>query len=105
MSDGRIHNKLVRDLVPEILKAKGVDAKVHSADPEEYESVLLEKLREEVLEFKNNKSMDQLADLLDVVDELIKVEHWTHEQVEATRIQRRQEKGTFSKRLVLESTE
>jgi predicted house-cleaning noncanonical NTP pyrophosphatase (MazG superfamily) len=102
MSD-RILHKLVRDKVPGQLKAKGVEVKVHQADQAEFESELLEKLREEVLEFKNAKSMDQLADLLEVVDAVIQLEGWTKEQVEAVRVQRLQEKGGFNERFILES--
>lgn len=105
MSDARIHNKLIRDKVPELLKAKGAVAKVHEASSEEFEAALLEKLREEVLEFKNNKSQEQLADLLDVVDEIIKIEGWSMADVADARQSRLHEKGGFSKRLILESTE
>ena len=101
----RTYNKLVRDKVPDQFKTEGVKAHIHEADDKEFETALLEKLREELLEFKNNKSIEQLADLLDVVDELIRLEHWTPEQIAAVRQERLQEKGGFTKRYILESTE
>jgi predicted house-cleaning noncanonical NTP pyrophosphatase (MazG superfamily) len=105
MSDIIELHKLVRDKVPELLEAKGVKAKFHEADSEEFETELLEKLREEVLEFKNAKSIEQLADLLHVVDAVIAEKGWDEATVSQVKAQRMQEKGGFDKRLILESTE
>ena len=105
MAEQRFLHKLVRDKVPELLKAKGIDIKVHEANHDEFEIELLEKLREEVLEFKNNKSQEQLADLLEVIEALTSLEGWTKEQIEEVRRLRHEEKGGFSKRLILENTE
>jgi predicted house-cleaning noncanonical NTP pyrophosphatase (MazG superfamily) len=105
MSDKIELNKLVRDKVPELLEAKQVKATFHEASPEEFETELLEKLREEVLEFKNANSIEQLADLLQVVDEVISEKGWDKFMVDQVKAQRLNEKGGFSKRLILESTE
>jgi predicted house-cleaning noncanonical NTP pyrophosphatase (MazG superfamily) len=105
MGEPKVINKLVRDKTPELMEAKGVKAKFHEASYEEYETELLEKLREEVIEFKNSKSIDQLADLMEVVDAVTSLYEWTPEIIKSTKDAKRTERGGFNKRLVLESTE
>jgi predicted house-cleaning noncanonical NTP pyrophosphatase (MazG superfamily) len=105
MSDQIELHKLVGDKVPELLKAKGVNAKFHEATSEEYETELLDKLREEVLEFKNAKSIEQLADLQITVDAVVSLMGWEDSTVSQVKAQRLQEKGGYGKRLILESTE
>ncbi|MBA2279309.1 nucleoside triphosphate pyrophosphohydrolase [Candidatus Saccharibacteria bacterium] len=105
MSDVTEVNKLVSDNTPEILASKGITAKFHEADHDQYEIELLEKLREEVLEFKNNKSIVQLSDLLITVDAVVELHGWGQEDVLAAKAERLNEKGGYSKRLILEQTE
>lgn len=99
------YRKLVRDNIPEILESKGVKGTFHTADHDEYELELLEKLREEVLEFKNAKSVEELADLLEVVDAVTAHFGWSQEDILAVKAAKLQERGGFKKRLILEQTE
>jgi predicted house-cleaning noncanonical NTP pyrophosphatase (MazG superfamily) len=105
MSDIREYHKLVRDKFTDVLEAKGVKYKTHEAEHDEFETELLEKLREEVLEFKNAKSMDELADLLEVVDAVINLYSWSREDIEAVKAAKLAERGGFTKRIILETTE
>jgi predicted house-cleaning noncanonical NTP pyrophosphatase (MazG superfamily) len=105
MSENRILQKLVRDKLPELLKAQGITAHFHKADHDEYEIELLEKLREEVIEFKNAKSMDELADLLETVDAVIHHFGWSQADIQSTKDQLKAEKGGYQERLILERTE
>lgn len=105
MNDRIELRKLVNDKVPELLKAKGVDAKFHKANDDEFELELLEKLREEVLEFKNAKSIEQLTDLEIVVETVIEHMGWDRATIDKVKAQRLQDKGGFKERLILESTD
>lgn len=99
------YRKLVRDNLPKILEGQGLKVKTHEADSEEYEIELLEKLREEAIEFKNAKSVDELVDLLETLDAIKKFYDWHDTEIDIVRTQKFAEKGGYSKRLILEQTE
>jgi predicted house-cleaning noncanonical NTP pyrophosphatase (MazG superfamily) len=99
------YRKLIRDKVPDILEAEGVKATYHKADHDEFEIELLEKLREEVIEFKNAKSIDELVDLLETLDTVIAFYEWKQEDIITLKNEKRAEKGGYSKQLILDKTE
>ncbi|MDP2593501.1 MAG: nucleoside triphosphate pyrophosphohydrolase [bacterium] len=64
------YNKLVRDKIPEILDKKGLRYERRVASLEEYKVELIRKLGEEVGEFEENGSSEELADVLEVIEAL-----------------------------------
>ena len=62
-----IHHKLVRDKIPEIIELNGGKAEYRVLNAEEYRQALETKLDEEVLEFHQDKTAEELADILEVV--------------------------------------
>ncbi|MBI4948310.1 nucleoside triphosphate pyrophosphohydrolase [Candidatus Berkelbacteria bacterium] len=66
--------KLVRDRIPELIKARGGRCKFRIADENEAEGLLLHKLNEELVELADAKTDEdrkaEMGDVLDVVDEL-----------------------------------
>lgn len=59
----RVYNKLVRDKIPEIIKADGKECKTHILSNDEYIAVLEAKLNEEVAEYQADKNLEEMADL------------------------------------------
>jgi predicted house-cleaning noncanonical NTP pyrophosphatase (MazG superfamily) len=98
------YDKLVRDRIPDIIRRDGKEAVTHSADDKEYWTKLQEKLREEVDEFLEHGTTEELADILEVIDAICT--HMGFDMVEIDRIKnkKRQERGGFSKRIILEQT-
>ena len=57
--------KLVRDKIPQIIRAKGLEPVIYAADPDEYATRLRDKLTEEVGEFlASDSDPEELADVL-----------------------------------------
>ena len=66
-----IYNKLVRDNIPEILQEKGKEYTGRTAEnKEEFFDKLKEKLQEEVDEFFESPSAEEIADIQEVLDAL-----------------------------------
>jgi len=61
------YNKLVRDKIPALMEAQGKHPEIRVLSGEEYTCHLRRKLDEEVAEFHADHSLEELADILEVV--------------------------------------
>lgn len=93
------YNKLVRDKIPEILDGKGISYEKRIASSEEYKEELIKKLSEEVSEFEEAGDPEELADVLEVIEELRKLPEY--QNVEALRLKKLAERGGFSEKIIL----
>jgi predicted house-cleaning noncanonical NTP pyrophosphatase (MazG superfamily) len=100
-----IYNKLVRDKIPDIIKSKGSSPKTHIASDEEYGKKLKEKLQEEVNEFIESDDSEELADILEVIDAIIKNKEFDKDKIERIKNKKNIERGSFSKKIILENIE
>lgn len=100
-----VYNKLVRDRIPEIIQASGRTCQVRTLDADTYLIRLREKLAEEMAEYQADHSVPELADLVEVVQALVEARGLTWEEFEEIRRQKREERGGFARRLLLESVE
>lgn len=96
------YNKLVRDKIPEIITQKGEACRWHVADEDEYRNFLLHKLNEEVQEFLADESIEELADVLEVLDAMLAYREGVRDRVYAVQQKKRVARGGFFKRIVLE---
>lgn len=93
------YEKLVRDRIPEILDGKSVPYEKRIADDAEYRAELIEKLLEEAQEFAEEGSIEELADVLEVVQTLRILPEYA--EVESVREQKALERGGFTERIIL----
>jgi len=100
----RRYDKLVRDKIPEIIGAKGQTYKIHTASDEEYRTKLIEKLGEEVAEFTKEPNTEELADILEVIHALAYLLESTPQEIEKIRQTKTDERGGFSKKIILEES-
>jgi predicted house-cleaning noncanonical NTP pyrophosphatase (MazG superfamily) len=94
--------KLVRDRIPQIIEKGHLKATFYIADEDEYRYRLRNKLQEEVDEYLADTTIEELADIMEVVYALAQVHGISVDQLEAVRKKKAQERGAFQKRLVIE---
>jgi predicted house-cleaning noncanonical NTP pyrophosphatase (MazG superfamily) len=91
--------KLVRDKIPEIIQASGATPLTRILETEEYLSCLETKLDEEVQEFHESKSPEELADILEVVYALAEAHGCSREQLQQIFDAKHTARGGFEKRI------
>ncbi|GLW66527.1 hypothetical protein Arub01_47710 [Actinomadura rubrobrunea] len=93
--------KLVRDRIPDIIRASGREPSVRVVGDGEYASLLRAKLYEEVAEYVACGDAEELADVLEVVHALAALHGVAPEELERRRAAKAAERGGFADRLVL----
>ena len=100
-----LHNKLVRDRIPEIIEVNGQSCFYRTLNDQEYLDALDAKLSEELSEYLEDRSIEELADLLEVIRSVITARGSTYEQVESLRKAKAEKRSGFEKRIWLEETD
>lgn len=99
------YNKLVRDKIPEVIENDGHKAKFRTLSEKDYFAALDKKLLEEVKEYQVDISLEEMADVLEVLYAICNARGYTLEELEAKRKEKNAERGCFEKRLLLEYVE
>ncbi|MBQ8963169.1 MAG: nucleoside triphosphate pyrophosphohydrolase [Clostridia bacterium] len=95
------YNKLVRDRIPGIIMQSGKRPAYSFLSDEDYLAKLDEKLNEELAEYQENKSVEELADLLEVIRAVAVARGSSIEEVEAIRQDKAAKRGGFEKKILL----
>ena len=101
----KTYHKLIRDKIPEIIKADGKVCVTRILSDEEYVDALEKKLNEEVAEYQTDKNLEELADILEVLHAICIARGYTLEELETVRAKKAKERGGFEKKIFLESVE
>lgn len=99
------YSKLIRDRIPEIIAKTGKTVSYRILNEEEFKNALEEKLDEEVIEFHESKSAEEIADILEVVNAIIKANGYHRITVFKERMKKKIFKGGFRRRAFLEAVE
>ncbi len=97
----KAYHKLVRDRIPEIIEADGKTCVFETLSDEEYIYLLEQKLNEELAEYQESKSLEELADLLEVIHAVVKARGWTLKELERVRKDKAAKRGGFEKKILL----
>lgn len=97
-----IHNKLVRDRIPEIIAKSGRKAAIRTLMKDEYLAALEKKLMEEANEYLASPCMEELADMLEVMEAICNARGYDIKQLLEIKAQKKKERGGFEKRVFLE---
>ena len=95
------YDKLVRDKIPEIIEADGKKAEIMLLGDDDYRKCLDEKLGEELKEYLESGSVEELADLVEVIYALVGLNGLSREEFENIRASKEENRGGFRKRLFL----
>ncbi len=97
----KVHNKLVRDKIPAIIEADGKECVTHILSDEEYIAALETKLNEEVTEYQADKSLEEMADVLEVLQSICIARGYSLEELENMRAKKAEERGGFKDKVFL----
>jgi predicted house-cleaning noncanonical NTP pyrophosphatase (MazG superfamily) len=101
----KIYNKLVRDKIPQIIEADGKSFKTRVLDDKEHFAELVKKLKEEIAEFETEPSVEELADLKELIIAIREAMGIHAGQLEDVRRQKAATNGRFKNKIFLESVE
>lgn len=103
------YNKLVRDKIPQIIEATGKNYTTKTLTDQDYIIYLKEKSYEELDElFAANlreDSVEELADLLEIIHALANYHQSSIEEVEKVRQEKAEKRGGFQERIFLVNVE
>lgn len=100
------YGKLVRDKIPFAIEQNGEIPAISILDDAEYKKCLEDKLYEEcqeAIEATGEARIEELADVVEVVDALAKIEQKSLDDVLAVAEVKRHKRGSFDKRIFLET--
>lgn len=104
-----IHNKLVRDRIPEIIETTGKKFTTRILDNKEFIQELRKKSFEELQEYidsKNNEeALEELADLLEIIHALSEYHGADIKKLEEIRKQKAEKRGGFKEKIYLMEVE
>ena len=97
------YNKLVRDKIHEDIDSEiGRKCKYKILDDEEYLKELNRKVLEEANEFIEENSIEELGDLMEVINAIMKLKGYSMEEVKEAMRAKEEKKGVFNNKIFLE---
>lgn len=95
------YNKLVRDRIPDIIKESGRSCTIEVLADIDYIRMLDKKLGEELAEYHQDQSIEELADLLEVIRAVTVARGWSLDELEKIRAEKARQRGGFEKKFLL----
>ena len=95
------YDKLIRDRIPEIIEQGGNRCRVEVLSDEDYLRMVDAKLDEELAEYHADGSVEELADLLEVIYAAAAARGYSREELERIRAKKAEKRGGFEKKIML----
>ena len=95
------YDKAIRDKIPDIIKKSGNSYNVKKLSDDEFLPELEKKLREEVEEYLKSKSVEELADAIEVIYRIAELKGISNEKLEMLREEKASKRGKFNENLFL----
>lgn len=100
-----VYNKLVRDKIPENISLSGRKCNYKILNDKDYLQELDNKLFEEAHEFVEEHSVEELADLIEVISAIMKCRNISLDDVNRARQFKNSKNGSFNDRVFLVDVE
>ena len=97
----KVYNKLIRDKIPQIIEQSGKQAIIEEVSGKIYLELLNAKLGEELQEYLDSQSIEELADLVEVVYAILDDKNISLQEFEVIRTKKVIERGAFKEKLLL----
>lgn len=97
--------KLVRDKIPQIIMDDGKTPITRVLTDEEYLVELDKKLSEEVEEYQSDKSIEEMADVLEVLFAICEARGYTIDDLMEVRNVKREKRGGFKQKILWSGNE
>ena len=95
------YRKLVRDKIPEIIETAGKNCVTEVLSDTEYLHILDMKLDEELKDYYQDKNIEELADLMEVIFAVAEARGYSIEELEQVRQKKADERGGFKQKILL----
>jgi predicted house-cleaning noncanonical NTP pyrophosphatase (MazG superfamily) len=92
-------SKLVRDKIPQIIKEAGKTPITRTLTDEEYLVELDKKLNEEIAEYQADKSIEEMADILEVLFAICEARGHSLDELMAVKEAKREARGGFAEKI------
>ncbi len=98
-----VHNKLVRDRIPEIIEADGRRCETEILSDADYLKMLDAKLDEELAEYHQDQNLEELADLMEVIYAAARARGFSENDLDNCRLAKREARGGFERKILLKT--
>lgn len=99
----KVYDKLVRDKIPEIIEGSGKRCEVEVVSDEVALDYLYMKLEEETKELLDDKNLEEIADVIEVLFAIASKYGYSEEDVLSKRNKKKNARGGFNDNLVLKN--
>ncbi len=93
--------KLVRDKIPELIRSSGDTPTIRVASTSELDHFLRTKIVEEAMELLESGDIEEIVDILEVVDALLKYRKLDRSAIIDKQTEKREQRGGFEKGFIL----
>ncbi|MFP4545217.1 MAG: phosphoribosyl-ATP pyrophosphohydrolase [Methanomassiliicoccales archaeon] len=95
------HNKAVRDRIPEEIGQKGGDCRFRILPDQEFLEAMEDKIGEELEEYRQSKSVEEIADLIEVLYRVAELKGTSREELDTLIAEKRERRGGFDHNIFL----
>ncbi|GAB1475224.1 nucleoside triphosphate pyrophosphohydrolase [Bacillota bacterium] len=99
------YNKLVRDEIPKLIEESGRKQTSRILDEQQYFNALIDKVVEEIEEFRTSGIEEEIADVYEALDCLVKLKEYEPMHIDYIRLIKREARGSFLEKILLEEVD